>query len=108
MLVDFDKAFKPSIEQEIRSIEKLIELHKKNIGKCYTCDHYVPMPEYWPGYAVSYGECKLMKRTFLDKIGKLDDVECSYYEEDKWHIQCWKNELEKLKNSRVEKSDKSK
>ena len=46
MMVSFDEAFKPTIEDEIRSYEKLLELHKEQIGQCSTCIHHVPPVNY--------------------------------------------------------------
>lgn len=94
MIVNFDKVFKPTIEDEIRSYEKLLELHKEQIGQCSTCIHYVP-PANYP-IVTDYGKCRLGDpKMFYDKI--LDQsIDCANYEEDTISVTVWENVLTDL------------
>lgn len=101
-MVSFDKAFKPSIEQQIESYENLIKLHKNNIGQCCTCLNHVSTLLNLPGYVIDYGECKLSNPIFSRKVNRFDDVACSDYKEETVRLKSWMDELNRLKNSRAE------
>ena len=95
MMVSFDKVFKPTIEDEIRSYEKLLELHKEQIGQCSTCIHYVP-PDNNP-IVTDYGKCRLGDpKMFYDKIFD-QSIDCTNYEEDTTSVIVWENVLTDLK-----------
>lgn len=95
MIVNFDKVFKPTIEDEIRSYEKLLELHKEQIGQCSTCIHHVP-PVNYP-VVTDYGRCLLGDpKMFYDKI--LDQsIDCTNYKEDTISVMTWEKILTDLK-----------
>ena len=80
MMVSFDKAFKSTIEDEIRSYEKLLELHKEQIGQCSTCLYYVSGVN--NPIVTDYGRCRLGDpNMFYDKIFN-QSIDCTKYEED--------------------------
>ena len=94
MIVNFDKVFKPTIEDEIRSYEKLLELHKEQIGQCSTCIHYVS-PANYP-IVTDYGKCRLGDpKMFYDKIFD-QSIDCAKYEEDMISVTVWENVLTDL------------
>ena len=91
MMASFDKVFKPTIEDEIQSYEKLLELHKEQIGQCSTCIHYVP-PANYP-VVTDYGRCQLGDpKMFYDKIFD-QSIDCTNYEEDMISVTVWENVL---------------
>lgn len=90
MMVDFDKVFKPTKEDEIRSYEILVKLHRESIGECCTCKNYIASPSDLPGFVTDYGACRLNKDIFHEK-------ECESYEEDTDQINGFLAEIEKLK-----------
>ena len=95
MIVNFDKVFKPTIEDEIRSYEKLLELHKEQIGQCSTCIHYVP-PVNYP-VVIDYGRCRLGDpKMFYDKIFD-QSIDCTNYKEDTISVMVWEKILTDLK-----------
>lgn len=94
MMVSFDKVFNPTIEDEIRSYEKLLELHKEQIGQCSTCIHYVP-PVNSP-IVTDYGRCQLNEPNFYDRIFD-QSIDCANYEEDTTSAVAWEKILKTLK-----------
>lgn len=94
MMVSFDKVFKPTIEDEIRSYEKLLELHKEQIGQCSTCIHHIP-PVNYP-VVTDYGKCRLSESNFYDRIFD-QSIDCTNYEEDTISVMVWEKALTDLK-----------
>lgn len=94
MIVNFDKVFKSTIEDEIRSYEKLLELHKEQIGQCSTCIHHIP-PVNYP-VVTDYGSCRLSEPNFYDRIVD-QSIDCAKYEEDTASVRSWENVLKSLK-----------
>lgn len=94
MMVSFDKVFKPTIEDEIRSYEKLLELHKEQIGQCSTCVYCVS-PVNNP-VVTDYGSCRLSEPNFYDRIVN-QSIDCANYEEDTISVMVWEKILTDLK-----------
>lgn len=95
MMVSFDKVFKATVEDEIRLYEKLLELHKEQIGQCSTCIYYLS-PVNSP-IVTDYGRCRLGDpKMFYDKIFD-QSIDCTNYEEDTISVTVWENVLTDLK-----------
>ena len=95
MMVSFDKVFKPIIEDEIRSYEKLLELHKEQIGQCSTCIHHIPPVDY--PVVTNYGRCLLGDpKMFYYKIVE-QSIDCTNYKEDTISVMVWEKILTDLK-----------
>lgn len=94
MMVSFDKVFKPTIEDEIRSYEKLLELHKEQISQCSTCVYYLsPLSAV---LSLDYGSCQLSESIFYDRIFD-QSIDCANYEEDTTSTVAWEKILKTLK-----------
>ena len=101
MMVSFDKVFKPTVEDEIRSYEKLLELHKEQIGQCSTCIRHIP-PVNYP-IVTDYGRCQLGDpKMFYNKIVD-QSIDCTNYKEDTISVMVWEKILTDLKEK--EKQD---
>lgn len=94
MMVSFDKVFRPTIEDEIRSYEKLLESHKEQVGQCSNCVYYLS-PVNNP-IVTDYGRCQLSEPNFYDRIFD-QSINCANYEEDTTSTIAWEKILKTLK-----------
>lgn len=77
MVINFDRIFKPTDEEIVEDLEMLLKIHRDQIGKCSTCEHYVSS-----SYSGDYGECKKNMDYFEEKVCGLQKIECSEYIEN--------------------------
>lgn len=87
--------FMPSIEERIKTTEKLIQLYNEHIGYCSTCDHHISVDV--PGFVTDYGFCKVESPIFEAKVCGLIDEGCPLYLENVSSLNRMKDELKKLK-----------
>lgn len=88
MLVDFNKVFRKTKEEEIKMYEDILQMYKDNIGTCRTCAHYIYYAFDPKGiYTIVVGKreaCDLCPDIFTKSINrKPSENICSYYEYDK-------------------------
>ena len=95
MMVSFDKVFKPTIEDEIRSYEKLLELHKEQISQCSTCIHHIPLVNY--PVVTNYGRCQLGDPKMFYYKNVDQSIDCANYKEDTISVMTWEKILKDLK-----------
>lgn len=95
MMASFRETFFPTKEEQIKSLEKFIELHNEQIGHCSTCAFHEPTDA--PGFVTDYGSCRADSPIFAKKVCGLEEIDCSSYEEDFSIINLAKDSLAELK-----------
>lgn len=100
MMVDFNRVFLPTKEQQIEDLKKCIEMHNSLIGDCVTCVHYTPSD--LRGFVTDYGNCSVDEEVFMEKIFDQENAVCNHYEHDDSEIQLAVNEINKLKEGGIE------
>ena len=87
MLVDFNKVFRKTKEEEIKMYEDILQMYKDNVGTCRTCVHYIYYAFDPKGIYTVVGKreaCDLCLDIFTKSINrKPSENICSYYEYDK-------------------------
>lgn len=66
----FRRIFRPTLEEQINDLNKIIRLHDELIGTCFTCEHYISSSA--PGFVTDYGFCESQEESFLRRL--LEDV----------------------------------
>lgn len=97
MFASFRRIFKPTKEEQIQDLELILRLHSEQIGKCSTCENYIPTE--MPGFVTDYGRCKARSPVFDHKVATYGDPEpeCSLYLESTDYIDDVKERISKLK-----------
>ena len=59
MLIDFERVFNPTPEQELADLRKALEVRKWAIDErhCSTCVFWTPPPDNLPGFVEDHGYC---------------------------------------------------
>lgn len=94
-MIDFNKIFNPTVDEQIKQYEQLLTLHNKHIGYCSTCVHY--KPSQMPGFVEDYGECDLVLPSFPMKVISQKSTDCLYYKENTAQVEKLKEKIETLK-----------
>lgn len=103
MLVDFNKVFRKTKEEEIKMYEDLLQMYKNNESTCRTCVHYIYHHEVIPSgiYTVYVGkseDCDLCPAIFTQNINrKPSETICPHYEYDKSRERIFRDEIRKIK-----------
>lgn len=91
----FNRVFHPTKEEEIASIERLIQLHKEHIGDCSTCLSYCPTDA--PGFVTDYGDCLAKSAVFERRVCGLSNESCPLYKENMVTLQMLTEKLKELR-----------
>lgn len=87
MLVDFNKVFRKTKEEEIKMYKDILQMYKDNVGTCRTCVHYIYHTFNSKGIYTVVGKreaCDLCPGIFTESINrKPSENICSHYEYDK-------------------------
>ena len=96
------RIFSPTSEEEIKDLNQILGIHKKQIGECSTCVHYKRSD--LPGYWTDYGSCKAKSPHFLEKVTHFK-VPCSSYQEDIRGVEKIKRKVKELEALKDGKND---
>lgn len=91
------RIFCPTKEEEIEDYERILQIHKNNIGECCTCIHRIPTDPYLPGFVTDYGKCMWEMFHFEDKVCRLRKIECEHYEENVKTVMLFEELIHRLK-----------
>lgn len=91
MRTKIEQIFAPTEEEEIASIECLIQLHKEHIGDCSTCLSYTP------GFVMGYGDCLAKSSVFEKRVCGPSDESCPLYKENMVALQMLTEKLKELR-----------
>ena len=102
MLVDFNKVFRKTKEEEIKMYEDILQMYKDNVGTCRTCVHYIYHTFNPKGiYTVVVGkreECDICPDIFTKSINrKPTENICPYYEYDQSKEKFWEEKIKEIK-----------
>lgn len=92
----FRQIFAPTKEEEIASIERLIQLHKEHIGDCSTCLSYCPTDA--PGFVTDYGDCLAKSSVFEKRVCGLSNESCPLYKENMAALHMLTEKLKELRD----------
>lgn len=95
MRTTIKQIFAPTKEEEIASIERLIQLHKEHIGDCPTCLYYCPTDA--PGFVTDYGDCLAKSSVFEKRVCSLSNEDCPLYKESMVALQMLTGRLKELR-----------
>lgn len=90
--------FDPTPEEQIEMYEKLLQLHKEQIGQCSTCVHYIPTS--LPGFVTDYGKCRANSVLFTKKVTDQKEIGCFFYMEETKYINNLKKLIDELKGEK--------
>lgn len=88
--------FTPSKATRIRQLKLLIDLHRRQIGNCPTCVHYIPTPPGTPGWLDDRGSCGKNCQIFDIKMTSCTKIDCPVYSENKQTLKRLEARLKEL------------
>lgn len=104
MMVDFDRVFNPTVEQQLEDLNTALRIHNEAIKKkwCSTCKHWTAPPRFLPGFVENHGDCTC--NHVVDATPNCYDYEFNKEAENKEELEI-KNRIAKLKGLQGEKHD---
>lgn len=94
MMGSFRRTFSPTPEEEAEMCLEAIRLHEEQIGHCSTCLNLEESTA--PGFVTDYGNCRMGKKFFPEKVCGLTDCNCDGYVEDRETVGRARDRLEEL------------